>query len=229
MKSKLTLAKSLTTRIKREGFWRAIRDATGTLLPTRFEVWKLSREKFAGRNAVESGANTLAGQRAVENLKRLREAASGLPVEFYRDEVDDIQSCFFASVGGHPAAIAWSYDSTKPAHFLRMGPGDAEIRSVYSLPDFRGRGLAKSVIAASCDSLCREGFQNIFAVIHFRNEASLRAFRSIGFTKVAELNRPPLFGPRYVTANGQTESWLRAIVRSFCFWRSRPAKTSDER
>jgi len=223
------LAKSLKMRINREGFWRAIRDAAGTLLPTRFEVWKLSREKFAGRNAMESGANTLAGQPAVENLKRLREAASGLPVEFYRDEVDDIQSCFFASVGDRPSAIAWSYDYTKPAHFLRMGPGDAEIRSVYSLPDFRGRGLAKCVIAEGCSWLHREDFQDIFAVIHFRNEASLRAFRSIGFTKVAELNRPPLFGPRYVTANGQTESWRRAIVRSFCFWRSRPAKTSGER
>lgn len=211
------LAKSLTTRIKREGFWAAIRDAVGTLLPTRFEVWRLSAQDSSARNAAEADAGILAGPRAVENLKQLRDATPSLPVEFYRDEVDGIESCFLACISGRPAAIAWSYDQTKPAHFLRMSPGDAEIRSVYSLAEFRGRGLAKAVIAAACHSLFHDGFQHIYAVIHFRNEASLRAFRSIGFTRVAELRRPALFGPRYVTKAGQTESWLNAIARGFRF------------
>jgi len=205
--------KSLEARIRREGFWSAIRDAAGTLLPTRFEVWKLSCENISSRISVHPGKKILAGPSAVTSLKRLREASSGLPVEFFRDEVDNIQSCFLACVDERLAAIAWSYDHMKPAHFLGMSPGDTEIRSVYALPEFRGRGLAKTVIAEGCDWLCSEGFQDIFAVIHFRNEPSLRAFRSVGFTKVAELNRPPLFGPRYVTADGQTESWLDAIGR----------------
>lgn len=211
------LAKSLTTRIKRGGFWAAIRDVGGTLQPTRFEVWKLSRENSSARNGAEADAGILTGARAVENLKQLRDATPGLPVEFYRDEVDGIESCFLARIGDRPAAIAWAYDHTKPAHFLRMSPGEAEIRSVYSLAEFRGRGLAKTVIAAACRSLFHNGFQHIYAVIHFRNEASLRAFRSIGFTKVAELNRPPLFGPRYVTAEQRTQSWLDAISRGFRF------------
>lgn len=211
------LAKSLKTRIKREGFWAATRDAVGTLRPTRFEVWKLSRENSSARNAADAGAGILAGPRAVENLKQLRDATPSLPVEFYRDEIDGIESCFLACIGGRPAAIAWSYDYAKPAHFLRMSPGEAEIRSVYSLAEFRGRGLAKAVVAAACRSLFHDGFQHIYAVIHFRNEASLRAFRSIGFTRVAELTRPALFGPRYVTETGQTESWRDAIARRFRF------------
>lgn len=211
------LARSLTTRIKREGFWAATRDAFGTFLPARFEVWKLSRENGSPQNAAEPDAGILAGPSAVENLKRLRDVTPGLPVEFYRDQVDAIERCFLACIGGGPAAIAWAYDHAKPAHFLRMSPGDAEIRSVYSLAEFRGRGLAKIVIAAACHSLFREGFQNIYAVIHFRNEASLRAFRSVGFTKAAELGRPPLFGPRYLTAEQRVESWLDAIARGFRF------------
>lgn len=211
------LARSLTTRIKREGLWPAIRDASGTLLPTRFEVWKLSRENGSPQNAAEPDAGILAGPSAVENLKRLRDVTPGLPVEFYRDQVDAIERCFLACVGNRPAAIAWAYDHSKPAHFLRMSPGDAEIRSVYSLAEFRGRGLAKAVILAACRSLFHDGFQNIYAVIHFRNEASRRAFQSVGFTKVAELGRPPLFGPRYLTAERRVESWLDAIARGFRF------------
>ena len=137
------LAKSLTTRIRREGFWAAIRDVGGTLQPARFEVWKLSRENSSARNSAEADAGILVGPRAVENLKQLRDATPSLPVEFYRDEVDGIDGCFLACVDGRPAAIAWAYDHTKPAHFLRMSPGDAEIRSVYSLAEFRGRGLAR--------------------------------------------------------------------------------------
>ncbi|MHB8539967.1 MAG: GNAT family N-acetyltransferase [Candidatus Acidiferrales bacterium] len=151
-------------------------------------------------------------------MKKLRASVRDLPVEFYRDEIDGVDSSFLACVEGHAAAIAWSYDHRKPAYFLRMSSGDAEIRSVFSLPEFRGCGLAKSVIAMACESLAEEGYRRIYAVIHFRNEASLRAFRSIGFTKVAELNRPPLFGPRYVTEARQSESWPRAVARTLRFW-----------
>ncbi|MHB8484456.1 MAG: GNAT family N-acetyltransferase [Candidatus Acidiferrales bacterium] len=223
------LARSLKTRIEREGFGAAIRDAFGTLLPTRFEVWRLSRKNSSTRSAAEADADMFAGPAAVESLKRHREAGSGLPVEFYRNEIDNIQSCFLACVAGRPAAIAWSYDHTKPAHFLGMSPGDAEIRSVYSLAEFRGRGLAKAVIAVACRSLFHDGFQNIYALIHFRNEASRRAFQSVGFSKVAELRRAPIFGPRYVTETEQTESWLDALGRRLRFWRFHRATPSDQR
>jgi len=208
------LAKSLTTRIKREGFWAAIRDVGGTLLPTRFEVWKLSRENSSARNSAEAGAGILAGPPALENLKRLRDATPGLPVEFYRDEIDGIDRCFLACIDGRPAAIAWAYEHTKPGHFLRMNAGDAEIRSVYSLAEFRGRGLAKAVVAAGSDSLLRGSFQNVYAVIDSRNEPSLKAFQFTGFVRVGELTRPPLFGPRYVTETSQSETWMESIRRS---------------
>ncbi len=209
--------RSLKARIEREGFCQAARDAVGTLLPARFQIWELAAERAVAKIPVAEGIKLSSGAAAVELLRKLRVPATDLPVEFYRDEIDGIDGCFLASAGSRAAAIAWSYDHDKPAHFLQMRPGEAEIRSVYSQPEFRGRGLAKSVIAMACDSLVRGGYHRIYAVIHFRNDASLRAFRSIGFTKVAELKRPPLFGPRYVTETGQSESWLRAIAPSFRF------------
>ena len=208
-------AKSLIARIRHEGFWPAVRDVAGTLRPARFEVWKLSDEVISHRPPTEKSQEILIGAAAVEALRHFRAAVTNLPVEFYRDEIDGIESCFLARIDNRPAAIAWSYDHTRPAHFLRMKPGDVEIRSVYSLDEFRGRGLAKAVIGSACNSLLRDGIRNIYAVIHFRNEASLRAFRSAHFTKLAELHRPPIFGPRFVTATGRAESWLGAIARLF--------------
>lgn len=209
------LVKSLRARVRREGLWPAIRDAVGTLVPARFEVWRLSRENISQLDSSAKFAEILTSAAAVEALERFRPTAENLPVEFYRDEIDGIQTCFLARIDGRPAAIAWSYDHTRPAHFLRMSPGDAEIRSVYSLDEFRGRGLAKAVIGTACNSLLRDGIRNIYAVIHFRNEASLHAFRSTGFAKVAELRRPPIFWSRFVTATGRAESWLEVIARLF--------------
>jgi RimJ/RimL family protein N-acetyltransferase len=209
------LAKSLTARIRREGFWHAIRDVAGTLRPARFEVWKLSHEYISQHTPAEESQEILVGEAALEALKLFRPSVTNMPVEFNRDEIDGIESCFLALIDNRPAAIAWSYDHTRPAHFLRMRPGDVEIRSVYSLEEFRGRGLAKAVISCAYNSLLRDGIRNIYAVIHFRNEASLRAFRSTHFTKLAELHRPPIFGPRFVTATERAESWLEAIARLF--------------
>lgn len=212
---RFAIMRSLRIRIKRGGFWRAARDAAGTLLPSTFQVWSLTIENVRGEVPTRDGVKLLCGADATCILKTLRTYATALPVEFYRDEIDRIDRCFLACVDERLAAIAWSYDRTKPAHFLRMSPGDAEIRSVYSLAEFRGRGLAKTVIATACESLAREGYRRVYAVIHFRNEASQKAFQSIGFSKVTELRRPPIFGPRYVTETGQTESWPDAIARGF--------------
>jgi ribosomal protein S18 acetylase RimI-like enzyme len=221
---------SLKARIEREGFWSAARDAVGTLQPAKFQIWALAAEDAgaAAKSSAAKGIELASGPAAVEVLRRLRVSVTDLPVEFYRDEIDGIDGCFLACSGGRVAAVAWSYDHAKTAHFLLMSPGDAEIRSVYSLPEFRGRGLAKAVIAAACGSLARQDYRRIYAVIHFRNEASQRAFQSVGFSKVAELSRPPIFGPRYVTETGLTESWFGALGRTLRFRRFRAATPPDQ-
>jgi ribosomal protein S18 acetylase RimI-like enzyme len=209
------LLRSLKARVQQSGLRAAMRGALGTIFPDRFEVWKLSGDSVSRPNHLPASNDVLAGPSAMETLKHFRESTPGLPVEFYRDEIDSAQRCFLACHEGRLAAIAWSYNHAKKGHFLGMSLGDAEIRSLYSLPEFRGHGLAKAVIETACDTLQREGIRNIYAVIHFRNEASLRAFRSAGFTKVGELRRPPLFGPRFVTATGYAETWFGALARVF--------------
>jgi len=221
------MLRGFSERVRREGVRLAVKNAIGALLPDRFEVWHLAFNSGTLALAPRKDATLTIGSAAIKELKR-RRVDNQKRIEFYREEIDGIQSCFLACVDDRLATIAWAYDHTKYVYFLRMHPGDAEIRHVYSVAEFRGRGLAKAVIAAACRSLFHDGFQHIYAVIHFRNEASLRTFRSIGFTRVAELKRPPLFGPRYVTAEGRTESWLDALGRSLRSWRFHPATPPDQ-
>ena len=119
-------------------------------------------------------------------VKQLRDATPGLPVEFYRDEVDGIESCFLACIGGRPAAIAWAYDHTKPAHFLRMSSGDAEIRSVYSLAEFRGRGYASNLVAGLSRQLLDGGRTFCFLNTDLANPTSNGIYQKIGYRPVCD-------------------------------------------
>ncbi len=198
-------------RIRRVGVRRAVKEAFRAFLPDQFEIWHLELSSSAIAGVTDTGVNLFAGSRAVEKLRDCRAESSNLPIEFYRDEIDNIQSCFLACIGTHPAAIAWPYDHTRPVYFLRMFPEDAEIRHVHSLAQFRGRGLAKAVIGLACGSLFRDGVRNAYAVIRVRNEPSREAFRSCGFVKIAEVRRSPLFGPRFITARACTETWRETL------------------
>lgn len=202
------MIRNLMELIRREGLQQAVRDVVGVLSPARFEIWHLALDSTDLAPAPGPNISLLAGGLALANLKASRSRETNLPIEFYRDEIDGINSCVLVKVEERLAAIAWIYYHHQPGHFLKMSSDEAEIRSVFSLPHFRGRGLAKAVLAGASSWLRNTGCHSVYAVIHFQNTASLNAFQAVGFKKIAEIHRRPLFGPRYVTSSGQVQ-WFR--------------------
>lgn len=206
------MIRNLMELIRREGLQQAVRDLAGVLSPARFEIWHLALDSADLAPVRRGNIDLLTGLPALEDLKTCRRRETNLPIEFYRDEIDGIDSCVLVKVGERLAAIAWIYYHHQPGHFLKMSSGEAEIRSVFSLPDFRGQGLAKAVVAAASSWLRNIGCHSVYAVIHFQNTASLKAFQAAGFKKIAEIHRRPLFGPRYVTSTGQVQ-WFRKLAK----------------
>lgn len=204
------LIRSLKTRVARDGLRRVLGDAGYALRPADLGIWKVSAASagFLDPGGLAGQIRLLSGPLASNGLKELRARYPGLPAEFYRDEFEPSGNCVVACIDRRPAAVAWTYDHRVTGHILRMHPGDAEIRSVYSLTQLRGRGLGRAVIAAACDFLFSHGSQNVYAVIHSRNLASQKAFASVGFTKIARLTRRALFGPRFDTRSGRTQNRL---------------------
>jgi GNAT superfamily N-acetyltransferase len=200
------MIRNLRMRVQQRGVWRTVSKAIRTLVPTRFDIWErdLSTEPAPVK---KPQVQVSVGAEAVEQLARLRQANPGLPADFYRDRVLAVQSCVIGVVDGCLAGIGWAYDHTHTGRFLRMRPGDVELRSVYSLPEYRGRGVAKAVIRGACWWLRNQGFKRIYAVIHPNNFASSRAFAAVGFRKTGQLHRPALFGPHYLAEEGRPESW----------------------
>jgi lipid II:glycine glycyltransferase (peptidoglycan interpeptide bridge formation enzyme)/RimJ/RimL family protein N-acetyltransferase len=209
------IIRNLWVRIRSEGLWRTLGQVKSILIPTVFGIW--TRE-FESRPLPSDGnghIETRVGVAAIQELSRLRKQRTNLPVEFYRDVGEEVQTCAFAKLDERLAAIAWGYDSKRPGHFLRMCHGDAEIRSVYTLTEFRGRGIAKAIVREAFNWFWEHGADRIYAVIHRDNIPSIRAFESLGFVKVGELKRPALFGPRYISADHRAETWTEALRGAF--------------
>ncbi len=201
------LIRNLRTHIQRNGWRGTASGIAWKLNPTIFEIWE--RELVSGPVSAPVPARVAlrSGHDAITDLKHLRQGVSGLASEFYRDVADSTGTCLLALIDGHLAGIAWIYDLKSPGHFLRMSSADVELRSIYTCPEFRGLGVAKALIGEACVSLKSQGFRRMFAVIHQSNRPSQRAFQASGFLKIAELSRPAIFGPRFITASGECEDW----------------------
>jgi ribosomal protein S18 acetylase RimI-like enzyme len=186
------MARTLWTHIRHDG-WRATVDAIlWQLAPTVFQVWE-RKLGVIPLLTLPAGISLLSAADTFAELKRLRQSAPMLSAEFYRDATSGAGWCLVALVDGQPAGIAWLYDQTVPGHFLKMFAGDVELRSVYTRPEFRCRGVAKILIAKACQHLHDKGFKRVYAVVHESNEPSLKAFRASGFQKVAAVSRPAIY------------------------------------
>lgn len=130
-----------------------------------------------------------------DDLARLRATSEGGRVEFHRDRIDGAEG-WVAYWEGQPAHIAWIY--TSRTRFVRLKPGEAELRFAYTLPPFRGLSLYGATNAAMAADLTRRGYHRVWGVV-VDHGAAFRlglemALRRIGFTKASTFTHLRVFG-----------------------------------
>ena len=84
----------------------------------------------------------------------------------------DPEGVFLASVDGKYAGFIISYE--------RDGNGHISVLTV--LPEFRGRGIAKSLIGRAADYLFGKGYTKISIRVEEENETALGLYRDTGFS-----------------------------------------------
>jgi len=200
------MPRKLWSQIKTRGFQKSVHELRDALVRHTFYIFQLDNSCFVepGPRSKPPSVEILEGDSALQRLRALRPADRSLPVDFYRDHLNDLyRNCFVAVYDGQLAGALWVYDQTQPGHFIRMRPGDAEIRNVYCLAEFRGKGIAKILISVACTGCRKDGVEHIFAVIHSKNEASKRAFIAVGFKRVAVMKRRAFFGRKFTPEYAQ--------------------------
>ena len=105
-----------------------------------------------------------------------------------------------------PVDIAVTYlvldGDTPVAHAaLRSLRGEWELKRLVTLPDFRGRGFSRALIAAVEDDVVRRGGHRLILQTGNRQPEAVRLYEGLGFTRI------PVYEP------------YLAITESLCFER----------
>ncbi|HEU5323575.1 MAG TPA: hypothetical protein VFX28_22410 [Methylomirabilota bacterium] len=181
------MARSAKVRLD-EGGVAGFADALRAFLWTRERLTILAIDLSAGYAAPALDPRIEVRAATAEDLDRLRALPEGGRTEFHRDRIDGAEP-WVALWEGQLAHIAWIYDSGRRTRFLRLRPGEAEVRDAFTLEPFRGRGLYPLTNAVMAAELARRGYQRVFGLVAahgaaFRLGLELALMR-VGFRRVA--------------------------------------------
>jgi GNAT superfamily N-acetyltransferase len=124
----------------------------------------------------------------VEAVSQIAISASDDPLireqAFYAGPEAEAYACFLGSriIG---VCFYWYGKRYESRNFWPLRNCEAKLVQIVSLPDFRGRGVARTLIGASFRAMDQRGFRRAFARIWHSNVASLRAFERAGWVRIA--------------------------------------------
>jgi GNAT superfamily N-acetyltransferase len=131
-------------------------------------------------------------------LARHRRRLPGLPRQFYMDHTHGFDGHYLGLVDGRIGHITWVLTSAHDPLQMRLGPGDIMLDGVYTLPEFRGRGLLAAVERVILDDAKRQGRRHAYTHVSHDNVASLRGVMKAGFHPVGVLDWRWVLGtPRF--------------------------------
>lgn len=183
--------------IVRNGGVRGLREMIGPFLFCRQRVDLFIIELSGGYSAPPLDPRVQIRRARPEDLAALRASPEGARSEFYRDRIDGAE-LWVALWEGQLAHIASVYDSSLPTRFVRLKPGEAELRFGYTCREFRNRGLYGATNAVMAADLARRGYQRVYGVVvdhgpAFRLGLEM-ALRRIGFRLVRRLTHLRVLG-----------------------------------
>jgi RimJ/RimL family protein N-acetyltransferase len=103
---------------------------------------------------------------------------------FYAGSEAEAYACLMGSrvVG---VCFYWYGSRYLKRNFWPLRDNEAKLVQIVSLPEFRGRGVARTLIEASFRAMAELGFHRAYARIWHSNVPSLRAFEHAGWSRIA--------------------------------------------
>ncbi len=127
-------------------------------------------------------------QGTLSELVRYRRQQPGLPRQFYMDYTHGFDRHYLGLVDGRIGHITWVVTTANDPLQMRLGPEDVMLDGVYTLAEFRGRGLLSAVERVILDDAKGEGRRHAYTHVSHDNVASLRGVLKTGFRPVGVLD-----------------------------------------
>ncbi len=166
----------------------------GYLYLNKFMVLRLNFEKPFWY--VEKNQSLKMMEISLEDLRSIRQDHPGLPIEFYCDEIHGFTKPYVAFINNDIAAIHWLAFPGENSRFLIFGENDAELNYNTVLPKFRGKGVAKSLMAYIIQENNSNELRNIWGVVHIDNIPQWKPMIQLGFDPVSIITHWAFHRPR---------------------------------
>jgi RimJ/RimL family protein N-acetyltransferase len=120
---------------------------------------------------------------SLAELHRWRRTQSAVATPFFADRTGGWREFCWAWSENQPIGVIWT---TTKSPLLLTAEDEAVIVDLYTVPSFRGRGVASALIMGACQQLKGHGFRTAYATVELENLPSRRAFERSGFSSVGE-------------------------------------------
>lgn len=179
------------------GLWALLRDNVWNVRTC--SVWTARLDPWAPCDDDDRpGVEAAKGSRA--ELAAFRQAWTGgpLPDAFYADLVYGLDTCFLGRCAGEIAHICWVTADRWTCN-VHHAPDEWEVRDVFTLENYRGRGVAKRVLTMAIGQLKEDGAATVFAHVERGNRASEATMSAVGLHRIGAIRRTRLMGIERVT------------------------------
>jgi len=98
---------------------------------------------------------------------------------------------------------------------LRIDPDSAYIYDTYTVPEYRGLGIAPKVMEKAFSYLYERGIRKVYVCIRHNNFPSLRAAQKEGFRKIGSITYTRIFMLRLYRCKGETKEDYNKLKEMF--------------
>jgi GNAT superfamily N-acetyltransferase len=129
--------------------------------------------------------------------------------------------CFVAEKNGNIVHYTWvafeEIHLKKLNRKLQMESDAAYIYDVYTLPEYRGRGISSTVYAKIFEYLLEKGFKRAYCLISSNNYPSLRVAEKTGLRNIGEITLIGFFKLRKSIFKSKTFEDYMKLKKMFSF------------
>lgn len=121
-----------------------------------------------------------------------------------------VPASYLGTAGDPALAFCWALSGQQPVGIIWMGvasplirlaAGEAITKDSYTDPQWRGRGVGKTLKAAACRCLKERGFKFVYTTVRTDNVASRHVQHALGFVRVGGFTSRGLFKTRPATTH----------------------------
>jgi len=143
----------------------------------------------------------MAGSRLAMARSLIEEYAASLPIDLGFQDFQEELARFPGEYSPPSGAVLLAYVGKEPAGVVavrRHGPSECEMKRLYVVPRFRGRGVGRALSKAAIQKAVALGYAKMRLDTLPSMDAAIALYRALGFREISAYRYNPVAGAKFM-------------------------------